>query len=322
MPPHTPDTVDAAVAATAARQHGLFTLEQARAAGATWSLVQNRLARGMWTRVHRGVYAIAGVPVTWHGLVLAAVLAAGPPSAAARRTAAALLELEGFPPRDVEIVVPERRHLRPIPGVTILRSRTLRRSDITVVDGIPCTRVTATLRALAACTPPGPLANAMDDAVRRKLVRIKPLRRHVAQHRGPGRAGLPLLAELIEERVPDRHPRGGRYNRMLAELLEQAGITGFVPEFEVRVDGYVYHIDLAHPGARVGLEVDTYTWHDRAESFEKDRQRHNRLVLAGWQMLLFTSIRIDNDPSGVVDSVRRALGPYALPMRPSRRLGA
>ncbi len=319
MPSHTPDTVDTAVAAAAARQYGLFTLEQARAAGGSWSLVQNRLARGTWERVHRGVYAIAGVPVTWHGRVLAAVFAAGPPSAASRRTAAALLDLEGFPPRDVEIVVPERRHLRPIPGATIHRSRTLRPRDITVVDGIPCTRVEATLRALAACTPPGPLANALDDAVRRKLVRIKPLRRHVARHRGPGRAGLPLLAELVEERLGDRHARGGRYNRMLAELLEQAGITGFVPELEVRVDGHVYHIDLAHPAARVGLEMDTYAWHDRAESFEKDRQRYNRLTLAGWQMLLFTPIRIDNDPSGVVDSVRRALGAYALPMRPSRR---
>ena len=67
------------------------------------------------------------------------MFAAGEGAALCRKSCAGLLEIERWPPRVPQVLVP-RRH-RPIAGVELYETRNLDPRDVTVVNGIPCTTV-------------------------------------------------------------------------------------------------------------------------------------------------------------------------------------
>ncbi|HEY5886887.1 MAG TPA: hypothetical protein VIT24_04120, partial [Acidimicrobiales bacterium] len=68
------ETIDAAVARHAARQHGIFTRTQARCLGASDQEMEHRLDKGRWTARSREALAIAGAPRCFHHDLLAATL--------------------------------------------------------------------------------------------------------------------------------------------------------------------------------------------------------------------------------------------------------
>src|SRR5438477_8530835 len=85
---------DARIAALAARQHGVFTLDQLRSCGVPSSTVRNRAATGRLHRLYRGVYSLVpGELLTAKGNWMAAVLACGEGAVLSHRSAAALHEL-------------------------------------------------------------------------------------------------------------------------------------------------------------------------------------------------------------------------------------
>ena len=91
--------------------------------------------------------------------------------------------------------------------------------------------------------------------------------------------------------------------RRLGRALTEAGITGF--RRNARVGGCV--VDLAFPSHRLAVEVDGWTWHGDPSRFQRDRARHNALVLAGWTVLRFTWSDVTGRPDRVVAEIRRAL---------------
>src|SRR5688500_4880303 len=84
---------DGAVAAIAARQHGVVTLTQLNQAGIDRSGVSRRLRAGRLHRIHRGVYAVGHRALSNHGRWMAAVLACGPGAVLSHRAAAELWRL-------------------------------------------------------------------------------------------------------------------------------------------------------------------------------------------------------------------------------------
>ncbi len=90
---------------------------------------------------------------------------------------------------------------------------------------------------------------------------------------------------------------------MLHRLLRQAGLTGWRPH--VRSCGY--EIDVAFVSERVAIEVDGWAWHRDVDRFNRDAQRQNALMNAGWHVLRFTWHHLRNDPEGVIAQVRQAL---------------
>ncbi|MGH2984486.1 MAG: type IV toxin-antitoxin system AbiEi family antitoxin domain-containing protein [Solirubrobacterales bacterium] len=81
---------EAAIVRTAARQHGVVTFAQLRAAGVLSSGIADRVAAGRLHRVHRGVYAVGHSGLSQDGRWLAAVLACGERAVLSHRSAAAL----------------------------------------------------------------------------------------------------------------------------------------------------------------------------------------------------------------------------------------
>lgn len=79
-------------------------------------------------------------------------------------------------------------------------------------------------------------------------------------------------------------------------LLRSAGFTGWNANHQVSVVGRKVHPDVAFPRLRIAVEFDGFTYHGDREAFERDRERHNLLVAAGWIVLRFTSRTLETLP--------------------------
>ena len=282
------------VAAIAARQHGTVTRGQVIGAGMTAHMIAARVQSGSWTRVHAGVFTVAGSPDSWHRKVLAAVLAAGEGAVASHLTAAALYGLDGVERGRVEITIAGimPAHLA---RVVVHRSLVLDEADRAVVDGIPATSAARTLADCSAALSLGQLARGLDDALVRRLVRRAQLH-EVSLRLGPapGRR-ITKLRLLVAERGVEADTSGSRPEMRLFRVLRDAGMREPVSQHPVRVDGHEYHIDAAYPDELLALEYQGYDPHRTRSAFDSDAKRTRRLTAAGWRVLYFTSKDSDAD---------------------------
>jgi len=298
---------DVHVAKLAEGQHAVFTRAQALRAGFTTDEIDGRLRRGLWVRIHRSVYRIRGSAHTFESEALAAVLGAGPGACASHATAGALWKLEGISAGSLHVAVPGRRRTR-VPGVQIHRPVDLRSSDVTRVGVIPITSPGRTLVDLCRSCGRESLEDALDDAIRKKLVTPKQLLTRVRAMAHTGRRGLPVLECLLEERCGRPVSGSGLENRF-ARLLKRAGLPAPVSQFVVRAkDGaFVARVDFAYPQARLAIEIDGYEHHSSRKRWEYDRARQNRIVELGWFPLRITARQIVARPEEVVALVSGAL---------------
>ena len=82
------------VTPTLDKQWGVVTRAQLVALGFSVAAIEKQVTRGDLVRVHRGVYALPGVPLRDEGYWLAAVLACGPGAVLSHLSAAHLWACE------------------------------------------------------------------------------------------------------------------------------------------------------------------------------------------------------------------------------------
>jgi hypothetical protein len=232
------------------------------------SQIAYRVKIGRLHLVHRGVYAVGRPPRTALERASAAVMACGPGAALSHRSALALWDLAPWP--WTMAVIAARMHARP--GIALHRSTRLLGRDFRRENGI---RVTSPARTLLDCAPllsRKAVPRAVNEALRRKLVR-----RHD-------------LADVVE-RFP-RHPGAGR----LAEFAKSKGgptRSGWEDDFPAfcrhfglpepvmaaKVSGW--EVDALFPDEKVIVELDGWDFHSSRESFESDRERDASTLAAG-----------------------------------------
>ena len=294
---------DPQIGAIARRQHGLITREQALTVLPRWTL-ERRLSARTLEPVRRGVYRIAGAPDTWEQQLLAACLTAGAETCASFRSAAALHNLEGFGRDRLEIT-----HFgsRPsvVEGVDVHESTVFDRRHIGRVAGIPTTSIARTLCDLTAVAPRGVVERAVDEALRRRLVRIPEIARVATLLEGRGRRRCTVMRDVLERRQPGYEPGDSAPERRIADLLVRAGLPRPVHQHRVRIGNKVVRIDLCYPDQRIAIEYDGWEWHSGRRAFDEDRARANELVILGFSVLRFTSKSSDET---IVDTVRAAIG--------------
>ncbi|MEP6648806.1 MAG: type IV toxin-antitoxin system AbiEi family antitoxin domain-containing protein, partial [Lapillicoccus sp.] len=117
-PPEVRSLADLEVARS--EQRGLVTRAQCLAAGLTSKAVEWRLSSGRWVRVHASLYQTSPGRDDWWTSALAAQLAV-PDAAWSHETAGHVWGLVRTPPREIDLVVPERRRVAPPPGVVVHR---------------------------------------------------------------------------------------------------------------------------------------------------------------------------------------------------------
>ena len=292
---------DAELAAVARRQHALLTIGQARVVGLTKRQVDARVAAGRWERRRRGVYAIAGAPPSERQAVLAAQLAAGPAAAAAQLTASRLWGLQFPAPQAIHLVGPRRR----LDGVHSHQTGTLRDGDLTELGAIRLTSPARTIVDCSGTVSPDRLGLVVDDALRRGLVRLHDLRECLdVVATGPGRRPTVAMREVLTARTPGVGPGDSAGEADVAGLLTARGAPAPVLGHRVRVGRHRYKLDIAWPESLVAVEFDSWEFHRTFTSFHRDRERHRRLVSAGWTVLLVTA---QTNLDELVDDVLRLL---------------
>ncbi|MFP5316848.1 MAG: type IV toxin-antitoxin system AbiEi family antitoxin domain-containing protein [Acidimicrobiia bacterium] len=269
---------EAAVAALAASQHGVFSRRQALEAGFTDTMIRRRVLTGAWVVMWAGVYSPAVVADSWRRRLMGVCLTG---AVASHRAAGALWGLDGC--REIIEVTVAGSGGRAMKGVTVHRTRALPQVDRGEQEGIPVTRPARTLIDLAAVLDQTGLEAALDSALRERLVTPGYLGRRLHGLGGNGRDGVAGLRQLVEDRLHGR-PADSRRENDIVRQLAAAGLPS--PERQFPFEGLRF--DLAYPRVRIAVEFDSYRHHYGRRSWRRDRSRHNRATAAGWLVFHLT----------------------------------
>ena len=271
---------------------------QLRALGLGKDAVEWRARRGQLHRLHRGVYAVGHRSVSGNGRLWAAVLACGGPERAvlSHRSAAAVWDL--IPPPSV-IEVTTLAQSRSMRGVKVHRRKSLERTNH---QGLPITTVAQTLLDLA--------ATQSDHRVKRTCHRAEILRLLDARstraliERSEGRPGTARLTRAIDE-LATTEPQITRteLEERFLELVAEAGLPR--PEVNTRVEGL--EVDFLWRDERLIVETDGAATHLTPTAFERDRERDQILMLAGYRVVRFTWRQVIEEPGRVARALRELL---------------
>lgn len=292
---------DVAIGQLAERQHGVVSLTQLKSFGLGTDAVGKRVAAGRLIRIHRGVYAVGHGRLTVRGRWMAAVLAYGPTAVLSHRSAAALhgLRPDNRPKSDITLPSPSAR---PRPGIDVHRSATLQATDVTTVDGIPCTSVARTLLDLADVVNGRGVERAIDQA---EVLRVFDLRAvNEVLSRATGRHGASILWRVLAE-----YDGPSLTDRELEERFYAICRRAGVPKPEVNVwiplEGEMVKPDFLWRAERLIVETDGWATHGTRRAFENDRRRDRRLRLAGWEAVHFTWRDVEREPDETADIMAR-----------------
>lgn len=297
---------DHAIAKLAGRQHGVVAAWQLKPMGYSDSAIHRRAKAGRLHRLHRGVYAVGHRRLARRGRWMAAVLACGPEAVLSHRSAAALWELRPPASGPIDVTVPGRTR-RGRAGIRVHNVRAMDPSDRATVDGIPVTSIHRTLLDYAEVAPEQQLRHALEEAERRELLDGRKLEELLA--RSPGRRGSRALREALAQLQGPAPWTQSELERRFLGLIREAGVAE--PHCNVVIAGYV--VDFFWPRQRLVIEVDGYHWHKTRRSFEGDRRKDTKLLLAGIRAMRVTQPRIEQDPRELIKEVSRLLsgGPAA-----------
>ncbi len=276
-----------AVLGRAAQQHGLLTRGQAKASGMTDHQIDGRLRSGRWTAARRGVFQVLGTPPTEEQAVMAACLAAGPEAVASHLSAARLWRLRLPEPEVIEVTTPPGRRVR-VEGVQQHRYGPLLAAEVHRLRGVPVTTPARTLVDCSNRVGISQLGLVVDDALRRRLVRLPDLARCHARVPG-GRRPQAAMARVLAERAGGHDPGGSDRELQVRRVLVAGGLAPPVHQHRVAVAGRTFFLDLAYPEGRVGIEFDGWDAHGTFEAFHGDRERARLLVAAGWRLVHVTA---------------------------------
>ena len=249
---------------------------------------------------------MGGYVPSWQRSVLAAVLAAGETAAASHLTAAHLWGVHLECPDEIEITTAIERQIR-LEGVVAHRTGILPEHDRTTHLGIPVATMARTIMDLSASLDSERLGRLLDEALRRRLMTLTALHACASRLFAPAPGRRPQVVQaLLAARVPGYDPGDSDLETRCWDTLREAGVPVPVRQHPVEIGGNRYWIDLAYPHERIAIELDGFDFHRSRTSFDADRARGNALVLAGWQLLRFTSKTSDEEMVACIAAAREA----------------
>jgi very-short-patch-repair endonuclease len=306
---HVP--INQAIAALAAGQHGLFTIDQLRELGLSTSAVNKRATSNRLHRVHRGVYAL--VPpllLTREGRWMAAVLACGPDAVLSHRSAAALHDLRHWDGTKIEVTVPGRTR-RTHPGLLVHTSTTLSAKDATVVNNIPCTTIARTQLDMAEVVPRRVVERILDQADAMQLFDLLALRDQLA--RNPTRRGAKILESVLAEHYVGSTLTDSEFEEEMLAGLREAGLPQPQVQRWILLDdgGPPLRADFLWRQQRLVVETDGRLVHGTWQARERDPDRDQRLTIARWRPIRVTRRQFERHRQTVIARIARllAMGP-------------
>lgn len=299
---------DQRLAAISARQHGVFTVEQAEQCGHTRRGIEDRERRGMYERLYPHVYAIAGSPASWHRATMAAVLSAGEGAAASHLSAAFLHGLLTGPGPRIHVVTRrwDRVHRS---GFRLHESLDLINEDITVVAGIPTTTATRTVVDLGAVAPRR-VERALEAGIAANSITLPGVERFVVRVARRGRRGVGVIRPLLEQRRRWDGATASDLEDLFRAVLDRWNVPIGIAQYEINdhAGSLASRPDFAYPEKPLAVELDSEAYHLDRVTFRRDRQKQNKLELLGWRVLRYTWWDLIHRPEQVAMEVKAALG--------------
>jgi hypothetical protein len=277
-------SVDRAVAALAARQHGYVARGQLRELGLGRHAITYRVTTGRLIPVYNGVYAVGHAPIAAVDRAAAAVLACGPSAALSHGSAASLW---GFfkrwtMPFEVTAKCVHRRR-----GIAAHRSTTLTRKDVRRHLGIRVTSAARTLLDVAPRLSDRALTRAVNDARLSRYLRISDLVELL--DRCGKHPGAPRLRPFVQNPTG---PTRSDFEDLFPGFAERFGLPR--PQLNATVGGY--EVDALFEDEKVIVELDSWEHHASRSAFGRDRDRDANNLVAGFVTVRVTWERLTGTP--------------------------
>jgi hypothetical protein len=232
---------------------------------------------------------------------MAAVLASGTGAVLSHRSAAALWDLRRAVGSAIDVTVLRiSGHSRK--GIKVHRVRSLASADVTRVRGIPCTTVTRTLLDLAEVLDRQRLERAIAQAEVMGLFDLNALSEVL--DRAPGRRGSAKLRSVLDEYEEGTTLTQSELEELLLAICMAAGTNRPRVNHWIVLEVGAVLVDFCWPERMLVVEVDGHRFHGTRQAFERDRDRDQRLTLAGYRVVRFTWRQIVREP----EKVRERLG--------------
>jgi len=297
-------------------QDGVVSRRQLSAAGVSRARVRAHLDAGRWQRARPGVYATFTGPLPPRARVWAAILATGPEAAAGPLTTLWLAGVLDRPPSRLDVVIPERRRVRPCVDVAV-RRRCGFAEAVHPVASPPRMRLEeALLDACAVQQRPEAVVDLVLRAVQRRTTTAARVTAAVhVRSRLTWRALLLDLLSDVEEGVLSALERRWLRDVARPHRLPAARLNAAEADGRRRV-----YRDVRFEGWPLVVELDGRTAHPDEERF-RDRRRDNRVTVTGRRTLRYGWHDLVQDPCAVaaeVAAVLRLLGRPADPVRCGR----
>jgi very-short-patch-repair endonuclease len=297
---NAPRSPDGAIAALAARQHGVVSRTQLLAVGLGRGAIDRRVSTARLHVLHRGVFAVGHPVLTRHGVWMAAVLAGGDGAVLSHRSAAELWGIRRSARTPIEVTVPRHRGTRS--GVQY-HHILLPADEITIRDGIPVTDPARTLFDLASVVTYQQLEHALNEAEIRRLTSPLPLDALIARH--PRRKGTAALRRALDKQrqTGETVIRSG-FETAFLDFAERHGL----PRPRMNEPLGPYQPDAFWPDARLVVELDSYGIHTTRQAFEQDRARDRVLTTAGYRVIRVTWRQLTHEPEQLASELHALLG--------------
>jgi very-short-patch-repair endonuclease len=297
----------AALAALAHTQFGLFTRAQANSLGFSNRWLQRQIKSGLLTQEYFDVFRFAAVPPSFHQQLMAVCLRAPGKVWVTHRGAGGFWDLDEVPRNVVEVtsLVDMRVDQR---KVLLHRTKDMLKTDVTRVMALPVTTVHRTLIDLGAVLDRDSVEVALECALRRRITTIDRLGRRLDVIGRNGRRGAGVLKAILAAREPGAPPTDSALEVRFIQLLRWGKLPLPLRQRVVRDGrGFVARVDFEYVELGLVIEVDSRRHHLRADEWERDLRRRNRLTTAGKRVLHVTHQRMERDPQGLIDEIARAL---------------
>jgi hypothetical protein len=291
------------IAALAATQHTVVSTAQLQAHGIDTSTRSKWERRGLLDRIGPRSWAIAGSPNTFDRAIAAGLADLDGFGVAAGRAGARLYGLDGFDAFSAEFLV-SRDHRRYSTNGTVRSTRRpLDKADIVTVRGFRClTAERLILESPQFLFTRAETENAIDSAIRLRLVAEQRLRTRVIREYRPSVNGSRMLVDALVD-------TGGesRLERWFLRLVREAGIIRPILQKTYR-DGsrIVARVDAYFAGGLV-VEVSGHGTHASRRQRQIDAQRRTELTLRGLHVVTFTYEDVRDRPAWVIGRLREAL---------------
>jgi very-short-patch-repair endonuclease len=270
------------VAAIASSQAGLITVAQLREAGVADSTISEGAVRGRLHPVSHGVYSVGHRYLTAHARLLAATMACGPGSVVSHGTAAWLLGLRDWRPKEIDVIAPveagrkiagiRRRFVPPAVGGEVWRR-----------NGVPVTSPARTIVDCAGILDAREVSGLIEQAAVEGMLDIVAIDRILD---GPRRRGTKKLLRAL---APWRRYRRGikirsRMEAKLLPLLTEAALPIPQTNAKLRLAGKVYEVDFLWREQKLVVETDGGRFHDNPAAGGRDSDRNHALARAGYHL--------------------------------------